>query len=62
MQTYINVLYHAHRDTSAARQAVGTSTLVLGFSSIITLTTRLTLDLHSNPEIVYFGDFYGGMI
>ena len=62
MQTYINILYHAHRDTSAARQAVGKSTLVLFFPSIITLTLCLTLDLHSNPEIVYFGDFYRGMI
>lgn len=32
------------------------------FFSIHTLTILLTLGLHTNPEIVYFRDFYGGMI
>lgn len=61
MQTCINVLYHAHRDPSAARQAAGKRTLTLVLS-LHTLTILLTLGLHTNPEIVYFRDFYGGMI
>ena len=32
-----------------------------GSSSTHTLTILLTLGLHTNPEIVYFRDFYGGM-